>query len=62
MEKFRIQNEINKRIKKASQFYELVKRLLGNKHINKKCKCNIFKIYFKRILLHGGIQNNKKRG
>ena len=48
----KIQNEINGRIKKASQFYHLVKGLLSNKDINEKCKPNILKIYFKRILLY----------
>jgi len=48
----KIQNEINERIKKASQsFYYLVIGLLRNKDIYKKCKLNIFDIYFKRILL-----------
>ena len=32
----KIQNEVNKRIKKPSQFYQLIKGLLRNKDINKK--------------------------
>jgi hypothetical protein len=38
----KIQNEVNERIKKASQFYYLVKGLLRNKDINEKCKLDIF--------------------
>ena len=40
-------------IKEASQFYHLVKGLLRNKDVNKQCKLDIFKIYFKTILLYG---------
>jgi hypothetical protein len=47
----KIQNEINERIKEASQFHHLVKGLLRNK--DEKRKLDIFKIYFKRILLYG---------
>ena len=47
-----IQDEINKRIKKASQFYHLVKGLLRSKDINEKCKLDNLKIYFKRTLLY----------
>ena len=36
----------------ASQFYHLAKGLLRNKDINDKCKLDIFKIYFKVILLY----------
>ena len=51
-----IQNEINERIKKASQFYHLVKGLLRNK--------DTLKIYFRRILLFGAETwtATKKRG
>jgi hypothetical protein len=49
----KIQNEINERIKKASQFYHLVKGLIINKDIDEKFKFNILKIDFKRILIFG---------
>jgi len=46
-------NTIYERIKVPSQFIHLVKGLLRNKDINNKCKFDILKIYFKRILLYG---------
>ena len=49
----KIQNEIKKCIKKVSQLYHLIKGLLRNKDTNEKCKLDIFKIYFKRILQCG---------
>jgi hypothetical protein len=49
----KIQNEINERIWKASNFYHLVKGLIRNRDINNKCKINIYKVYFKKILLYG---------
>jgi hypothetical protein len=48
-----IQNEINERIRKASQFYYLIKSILWNKDTGRKCKTTIYKVYFKEILLHG---------
>jgi hypothetical protein len=41
----KIQNEINERIRKASNFYHLVKGLIRNRGINNKCKINIYKVY-----------------
>jgi hypothetical protein len=49
----KIQNEINERIRKASNFHHLVKDLIRNRDINNKCKINIYKVYFKKILLYG---------
>jgi hypothetical protein len=48
----KIQNEINERIRKASTFHHLVKVLIRNRDISNKCKIDIYKVYFKRILLH----------
>jgi hypothetical protein len=49
----KIQNEINERIRKASNFRHLVKGLIRNRDINNKCTIDIYKVYFKTILLHG---------
>ena len=35
------------------QFYHIVKGLIINNDMNEKCKLDIFKIYFTRILLYG---------
>jgi hypothetical protein len=52
-------DEINERIKKASQFYHPVR----NKDIDKKCKLDILKIYFKRITIWSrNLDNNEKIG
>jgi len=58
----KIQNEINERIKKASQFYHLVKGLIINKDIDEKFKFNILKIDFKRILIFGAETMQQKPG
>jgi hypothetical protein len=34
-------------------FYHLVKGLIGNRYKNNKCKIDIYKVYFKKILLYG---------
>jgi hypothetical protein len=47
-----IENEINERIRKASNFHHLVKGLIRNRDINNKSKIVIYKVYFKKILLH----------
>jgi hypothetical protein len=44
----KVQNDINKRIGKASKFYHLAKILLWNKDIDRRCKITI-KICFKKI-------------
>jgi hypothetical protein len=44
-----IRNEINERIRKASKFYHLVKNILWNKHIDRKYKTTIYKVYSKKI-------------
>jgi hypothetical protein len=49
----KIQKEINERIRKASNFYHLVKGLIRNRDINNKCKIDTYKVYFKKILLYG---------
>jgi hypothetical protein len=49
----KIQNEINNKKRKASWFYNLIKSILWNKDIDRKCKTTIHKVYFKKILLHG---------
>jgi hypothetical protein len=49
----KIQNKINERIGKVSEFYHLVKSLLWNKDTDRKCKITIFKTYFKKRLLYG---------
>jgi hypothetical protein len=49
----KIQNEINERLRKASNFHHLVKGLIRNRDINNKCKIDIYKVYFKKILLYG---------
>jgi hypothetical protein len=49
----KIQNEINERIRKASNFHHFVIGLIRNRDINNKCKIDIYKLYFKKILLHG---------
>jgi hypothetical protein len=46
----KIQNEINERIRRASQFYYLIKSISQNKD---KCKTTIYKVYFKKLLLYG---------
>jgi hypothetical protein len=43
----KIQNEINERTGKASEFYHLAGNLLWNKDIDRKCKITIFIVYFK---------------
>jgi hypothetical protein len=48
----KIQNKINKRIGKASEFYHLAKSLLWNKDTDGKCKITMFNMCFKNILLH----------
>jgi hypothetical protein len=50
----KIQNEIKERIKKASNFYHLVKGLIRNRDINNKCKIDIYKVYFKKIFVIWG--------
>ena len=40
-------------MKKASQFYHVLKELLKNEEINEKCILVNFKIYFKIMLLYG---------
>jgi hypothetical protein len=47
------QNKINERIRKASKFYHLINSILWNKEVDRKCKTTIYKVYFKKILLHG---------
>jgi hypothetical protein len=47
----KIQNEINERKRKASNFHHLVKGLIRNRDTNNKCKIDIYKVYF--ILLYG---------
>jgi hypothetical protein len=49
----KIQNKINERIRKASNFHHLVKGLIRNRDISNKCKIDIYKVYLKKILLHG---------
>jgi hypothetical protein len=50
----KIQNEINKRIRKASQFYNVIKSITAwNRDIDRKCKTTIYKVYFKKIPLYG---------
>jgi hypothetical protein len=44
----KIQNEINKRIRKASNFHHLVKDLIRNRDTNNKCKIDIYKVYFQK--------------
>jgi hypothetical protein len=44
-----IQNEINERIRKASQFYHLIRRTLWTKH---KCKTPTCQVYCKKIILY----------
>ena len=50
MKNGKIQTE---RIRQASNFYFLVKYLIRNKDIKRKYKIDIYKIYFKKILLYG---------
>jgi hypothetical protein len=45
-----IQNEINKRIRKATQFHDLINSIWWNKDI--KCKTTVYKVYFKKLLLY----------
>jgi hypothetical protein len=45
----KIQNEINERIRKASNFYHLVKGRIRNRDINNKCKIDIYEVYFKKF-------------
>jgi hypothetical protein len=40
----KIQNEINERIRKASNFHHLIKGLIRSRHINNKCKIDIYKV------------------
>jgi hypothetical protein len=40
----KIQNEINERIRKTSNFHHLAKGLIRNRDINNKCKINIYKV------------------
>jgi hypothetical protein len=47
------QNEIDERIRKASNFHHLVKGLIRNRHINNKCKIDIYKVYFKKFCYMG---------
>jgi hypothetical protein len=47
----KIQNEINERIRKASKFHHLIKSILWNEDINRKCKTTIYNVYFKKIPL-----------
>jgi hypothetical protein len=47
-----IQNETNKRIRKATQFYHLISSILWNKDMERKCKTTIYNVYFKKILLY----------
>jgi PP-loop superfamily ATP-utilizing enzyme len=49
----KIQNEINERIRKASNFHHLVKGLIRNRDINNKCKIDIYKVYYKKICYKG---------
>jgi hypothetical protein len=49
----KIQNEINERIRKASNFYHLVEGLIRNRDINNKCKIDIHKVYFKKFCYYG---------
>ena len=46
---------------KASKLYYLVKGLLRKKDVNEKCKLDVFKIYFKRILVYGADTWTTKR-
>jgi hypothetical protein len=46
----KIQNES---IRKASDFYHLVKGLIRNRDINNKCKIYIYKVYFQKFCYYG---------
>jgi endonuclease III len=46
-----IQNEVNKRIRKATQFYHLIKSILWNKDVDRKLKpqctrCTLRRYYY----------------
>jgi hypothetical protein len=59
----KIQNEINEIIRKASDFYHLVKGLIRNRDINNKCKIDIYKVYLKKNCYMGpkvGLAHKKK--
>jgi hypothetical protein len=49
----KIQNEINERIGKVSEFYLKTKSLLWNKDVDKKCKITKYNVYFKKMILYG---------